>query len=928
MAKRMLIDSTQPEETRVVVVDGNRLEDFDFESTSKKQLKGNIYLARVTRVEPSLQAAFVEYGGNRHGFLAFSEIHPDYYRLPIEDREALENEEEPDDEPQEDEVSEETSEQPEDQSENPEQAADEAGKDAEGDASAEADDDDVPDDGDEGGVIETDDEAVAAMPESVGGEPVEELQAPRRRFNRRYKIQEVIARRQIMLIQVVKEERGNKGAALTTYLSLAGRYCVLMPNTPKGGGVSRKITNIGDRKRLKTVVEGLDVPEGAAVIVRTAGSERTKTEIKRDYEYLMRLWDGIREGTLESTAPCLIHEEGNLVKRSIRDLYARDISEVLVEGENGYRTAKNFMKTLIPSHAKRVQKYESESSRLFQRYQVENQLDAIHSPTVQLKSGGYIVLNQTEALVSIDVNSGRATRERNIEETALKTNLEAADEVARQLRLRDLAGLVVIDFIDMEESRNQHAVERRMKDAMKHDRARIQLGRISHFGLMELSRQRLRPSLFEASTQVCPHCNGTGFIRSTENAALHLLRVIEEEGMRQRSDEILVHIHSEVALYILNYKREALAQIEEQYGFKVFLEQDNSLTPPDHKVERLKSKSAENRKQIERPIEEAADVNTAPPSDDGDEDERPGRRRRRRRRGGDRNRGDQDRNANAENDNDGEQTVEAGEGRDAEGDSKDGDGEDNGRRRRRRGKRGGRKRSRNAEAETETLSSEPAQDLADSEQPEVGEAADGTDPSGDEQEDKPRRRRSRRSRGRRSDQSEAVAADGDTAAVEETAPGEAAPEAEGSEAPEQAPQEEKPKRRRRSRAKTAEPEESTETAESGEGEAAAAPAEDAPEKPKRTRRRKPAAKQEAETVETAAPEAPAQEAEPAESRPVEQPAAEPIEQPVVEQPAAEQKEQPVAQAPVLNENPMIQVETVENTKDKPKRGGWWNRIVS
>ena len=573
MTKRMLIDATHPEETRVVVVDGNRLDDFDFETASKKQLKGNIYLARVTRVEPSLQAAFVEYGGNRHGFLAFSEIHPDYYRIPIEDREALLREEQnraleedddddvpadDDDQPeeidpvdagddaldgdadasdveqadadpledgaaeavaagaddgpeqeasdtdpveplQEDAVSAEeaSAEQAPDETESAESvdaeaagdetsgddtAGDEvAGDEVAGDAAA------VDDGGDTEGRAQPAEVAVdvkkGAKPETVGGDAIEEVRRRRKPSNRRYKIQEVVARRQIMLVQVVKEERGNKGAALTTYLSLAGRYCVLMPNTARGGGVSRKITHAGDRKRLKQVVEGLDVPDGMAVIVRTAGSQRTKAEIKRDYEYLLRLWDEIRSTTLESTAPCLIYEEANLIKRSIRDLYARDIDEIQVDGDDGYRIAKDFMKTLIPSHAKRVKRYKDTHIPLLHRFQVESQLDAIHSPVVELKSGGYIVINQTEALVAIDVNSGRSTSERNIEETALKTNLEAADEVARQLRLRDLAGLVVIDFIDMEESRNQHAVERRMKEAMKSDRARIRSAGSAILGL-------------------------------------------------------------------------------------------------------------------------------------------------------------------------------------------------------------------------------------------------------------------------------------------------------------------------------------------------------------------------------------------------------------------------------------------------------------
>jgi len=501
--KRMLIDATHPEETRVVVVDGNRLEELEFESASRKQLKGNIYLAKVTRVEPSLQAAFVEYGGNRHGFLAFNEIHPDYYQIPVSDREEFEA--------------------------------------------------DVEDNGDDA------EPATDETLEETGADDSEQVEhiRPRYRNQRRYKIQEVIKKRQIILVQVVKEERGNKGAALTTYLSLAGRYCVLMPNTDKGGGISRKISNVKDRKRLKSVLSELSIPKGTAVIVRTAGAERSKAEIKRDFEYLMRLWSNIRDVTLQSQAPALIYEEANLIKRSIRDMYSRDIDEVLVEGEEGYRTAKDFMKMLIPSHAKKVQPYRDELQiPLYHRYQVEGQLDAMHSAIVQLPSGGYIVINPTEALVAIDVNSGRSTKERNIEETALKTNLEAADEIARSLRLRDLAGLIVVDFIDMEISRNQAQVERRIKEAMKHDRARIQIGRISPFGLLEMSRQRLRPSFTETSTETCHYCHGIGVRRSLESTVLHVLRVIEEEGIRRRSDEITVHVPTQVALYILNQKRD------------------------------------------------------------------------------------------------------------------------------------------------------------------------------------------------------------------------------------------------------------------------------------------------------------------------------------------------------------------------------------
>ncbi len=553
--KKMLIDATHPEETRVVVIKGNRLEDFDVEVATRKQLKSNIYLAKVVRVEPSLQAAFVDYGGNRHGFLAFNEIHPDYYKIPVADREALIAEQEADG----------------------------------------ADDDDARSSAvGEGGV------------ETIGGDDTDDVteRRPTRSF-RNYRIQEVIKRRQIILVQVVKEERGNKGAALTTYLSLAGRYCVLMPNTARGGGISRRISNVADRKRLKRFVNEMKIPSGVAVIVRTAGADRTKAEIKRDYDYLLRLWEKIRETTLKSTAPTLVHEEGDLIKRSIRDLYGRDIDEIIVDGEAGYRAAKDFMKLLIPSHAKRVQKYTEDATPLFRRFQVENQMEAMHSPVVQLKSGGYIVINPTEALVAIDVNSGRATRQRNIEETALKTNLEAADEVARQLRLRDLAGLVVVDFIDMEVSRNNGQVERRLKEAMRIDRARIQIGRISPFGLLEMSRQRLRPSLFETSFEVCSYCGGTGARRSTESSALHVLRAIEEEGLHNGTGEIAVHVPVTVALYILNQKRSALADIENRYGFTVLLEGDDSLIPPDHRIERAKDPSAADRKKTRDKAEAA-----------------------------------------------------------------------------------------------------------------------------------------------------------------------------------------------------------------------------------------------------------------------------------------------------------------------------------
>jgi ribonuclease E len=542
MSKKMLIDAAHAEETRVAVIDGNRIEEFDFESQSHKQLRGNIYLAKVTRVEPSLQAAFIEYGGNRHGFLAFNEIHPDYYQIPVADREALMAEAAADDD--EDEV--ETS-RPDDDSEDGEDGAE----------TLSGDDDDVME---------------------------QEVARRRRRLMRRYKIQEVIRRRQIMLIQVVKEERGNKGAALTTYLSLAGRYCVLMPNTASGGGISRKITSATDRKRLKTVVQGLDVPDGMGLIVRTAGAKRTKAEIQRDYDYLLRMWENIRETTLHSVAPSLIYEEEDLVKRTIRDLYDKDIDEVLVEGEAGFREARDFMRMLMPSQARKVQHYR-EPTPLFVRHKVEDYLAQIYTPVVPLKSGGYLVINQTEALVAVDVNSGRATRERNVEATALRTNMEAAEETARQLRLRDLAGLVVIDFIDMDESKNNRAVEKKLKDALKDDRARIQVGRISSFGLMELSRQRRRSSLLEGTTHVCEQCAGTGRVRSVESSALGALRAAEVEALKG-SGEITLRAPRSVALYILNEKRGHLSRLHAEQGVFISVVVDETLPHADFALER------------------------------------------------------------------------------------------------------------------------------------------------------------------------------------------------------------------------------------------------------------------------------------------------------------------------------------------------------
>ncbi len=719
MAKKMLIDATHAEETRVVVVDGNKVEEFDFESENKRQLAGNIYLAKVTRVEPSLQAAFVDYGGNRHGFLAFSEVHPDYYQIPVADREALLEEERAyaesmareEDEHEgksarssrsrsrsrskssaaktttDDAVATRDSGSPEgmdvidldgDTGDDPIEGLspmnlveDTPVEEPNGNGSHDSDDHDDHDDNDHDHDDDDDDhddddhddddhddddhddndhdDAI----ESVADEDVsEEIRQPRKPRPKKYKIQEVVKVRQILLVQVVKEERGNKGAALTTYLSLAGRYCVLMPNTARGGGISRKITNAADRKKLKEIANEIEVPKGAGLIVRTAGAQRTKAEIKRDYEYLQRMWEEIRSLTLKSIAPAKIYEEGDLIKRSIRDLYNRDIDEVLVEGEAGYRIAKDFMKMIMPSHAKFVKNY-NESLPLFARFQVESYLSSMFNPTVQLKSGGYIVIDTTEALVAIDVNSGRATKEGSIEETALKTNLEAAEEVARQVRLRDLAGLIVIDFIDMEERRNNAAVEKRLKDKLKTDRARIQLGRISGFGLLEMSRQRLRPGMIEATTQPCPHCHGTGLIRSDDNLALNILRQLEEEGTRRRSREVLLKAPVGIINYLVNHKRENIAQIEARYGMAVRLEADPFLISPDFSIEKFKtatravpevaapviSASAAlmddaDEDEVEDDIVEVEEADAAQetPETASDDDEQPKKKRRRRRR--------------------------------------------------------------------------------------------------------------------------------------------------------------------------------------------------------------------------------------------------------------------------------------------------------
>jgi len=650
MSMRMLIDARHREETRVAVVKGNRIEEFDFESAEHKQLKGNIYLAKVTRVEPSLQAAFVDYGGNRHGFLAFSEIHPDYYQIPKADRDALLREE-------------------------AEHAAEEERlRSAELDATDERPSQEAPEE--ESDVAEatatstatstststTTEAGTGSNRSPVDESAADELRRKRQNLRRRYKIQDVIQRRQVLLVQVVKEERGNKGAALTTYLSLAGRYCVLMPNTSHGGGISRKISSGPDRKRLKSIMSDLKLPSTMGLIVRTAGLSRTKVEIKRDFDYLARLWDEIRDRTLGSTAPALIYRDSDLIKRAIRDLYHREIEEVIVEGEEGYKAARGFMKLLMPSHVRRV-KVHSESTPLFQRHGVEDQLSAMYQPIVQLKSGGYLVINPTEALVSIDINSGRSTREHNIEQTAYSTNIEAAAEIARQLRLRDMAGLIVIDFIDMEQSSHVRKVEKAMKEALKNDRARIQVGRISSFGLMEMSRQRLRTGVLEASTKPCPHCDGTGLMRTAASAGLSALRMVEDEAARGRGEKIVLRAGREAAVYVLNKKRAELADIEQRYGVSIEVAIDEGFEGARMTVESSGPRPtaaprpepvAVEEPEDEEPIldEEDEDEDTVEISLEreeamesrGEEGDRTSRRRRRRRRGG-RGRGRRDEEA-------------------------------------------------------------------------------------------------------------------------------------------------------------------------------------------------------------------------------------------------------------------------------------------
>ena len=851
MSMRMLIDARHPEETRVAVAKGNRIEEFDFESAEHKQLKGNIYLAKVTRVEPSLQAAFVEYGGNRHGFLAFSEIHPDYYQIPKSDREALLREE-------------------------AEHAAEEErhraeAEDANLDPHHEDDGtDDRPEEPDDEEAGENGNGATAVGTESsrspVDESAADELRKKRQALRRRYKIQDVIQRRQVLLVQVVKEERGNKGAALTTYLSLAGRYCVLMPNTSHGGGISRKISNGADRKRLKSIMSDLKLPSTMGLIVRTAGLERTKTEIKRDFDYLARLWDEIREKTLTSSAPALIYRDSDLVKRAIRDLYNKEIDEVVVEGEEGYKAARGFMKLLMPSHVKRVRSY-ADPTPIFQRYGVEDQLSAMYQPVVQLKSGGYLVINPTEALVSIDINSGRATREHNIEQTAYATNLEAAAEIARQLRLRDMAGLVVIDFIDMEQNSHVRKVEKAMKEALKNDRARIQVGRISSFGLMEMSRQRLRTGVLEASTKACPHCEGTGLMRTASSAGLSALRLIEDEAARGRGERILLRAGREAAIYLLNKKRSELAEIEARYGVTVEVIIDESMEGARMSVDSTGPRPVAMPRPQAAPVEADSDDDFEDIVEDEDEDEE-------------------------------EEAAERGHS--DRGDRDEGDRDGRKRRRRRRGGRG-RNRNRPGDEEGETQFDESSDEAAsaDAEGPEDASTDAG-------EEGGARRRRGRRGgRGRK-------ARDGGTEATETIAPDEqpmTEPVIADAEPLESAaePEADEPKTRRRPRARKAVADAAAEKAAEPAPEPAPAEADAKAAKPK-SRSRKAAAPKAEPTLEAATPEPEvAEEPKPKAKRSRSKKAdaaTEPAEKPQDNEPAAANSEE---------------------DSDEPKRGGWWQR---
>jgi len=965
MTMRMLIDARHREETRVAVVNGHRIEEFDFESAERKQLKGNIYLAKVTRVEPSLQAAFVDYGGNRHGFLAFSEIHPDYYQIPKEDRDAL--------------LAEEAA-----------HAAEEErlrGSDHDDDDQDEDDhhDDviertDVHDDDEDDDALGEDGEPVAKRQPLEGGagddHAVDNLREKRTNLRHRYKIQDVIRRRQVLLVQVVKEERGNKGAALTTYLSLAGRYCVLMPNTSHGGGISRKISNGADRKRLKSIMADLALPSTMGCIVRTAGLQRTRNEIKRDFDYLARLWDEIRENTLKSAAPALVYGDSDLIKRAIRDIYNREIEEVIVEGEEGYRQARQYMKLLSPAAAKKVKLY-IDTVPLFQRGGVEEQLSAMYNPVVQLKSGGYLVINPTEALVSIDINSGRSTREHNIEQTALMTNLEAAHEIARQLRLRDMAGLVVIDFIDMESNGNNRKVERAMKEALKNDRARIQVGRISSFGLFEMSRQRIRTGVLEASTRTCPHCDGTGLVRTASSAGLSALRMLEDEAARGRGSQLVLRASQEAAFYVLNRKRHELAEIEERYGVLIEICPDGQLEgarmaveshgpPPAHppRIPVLppmeyeeEDDDIEEEEEIEEELPEIEEVEPREdrPRREGREDrgerngEGGGRKRRRRRRGGRREEGDTDAST--------DQPAGEGETTDADvlvavdelpvADRDDADAmhanadmdtavhgepasEEDGEGRRRRGRRGrrGGRRNRSEDQQAETGAEGIADPVdADSDGVEAGAAYEASaagaemvaatveqvsvdtpvtaEPEAPVEDSKPRPRR--RPRARRDDDLPVVppvVPEVIAAPIVEEAPSAAAPATVEAVAEQEAEVTPKPKRTRRPKAEAA--------AEAAPVVEAAPVAEAAPEaeaKPKRTRRKKA----------DAAEAAPAAEAEAAPAAPARAPRTRKAAAAAVTAPEAA----PVVETPAETP-PAAEPTSPENQEGSPRRG-WWQR---
>ncbi|RVG93689.1 ribonuclease E/G [Sinorhizobium meliloti] len=917
MAEKMLIDASHSEETRVVVVRGNRIEEFDFESEHKKQLRGNIYLAKVTRVEPSLQAAFVDYGGNRHGFLAFAEIHPDYYQIPLADRQALlkaeaEEARRDDDEPNDTvaeqkfapagdtvaevvaqaeaagEAAEAAAEKPkakakpkrtrrakpkaDEEAVAPESGPSEDGEGDKNEMAAVVDTDSISEDIDARRQRDDDDDddnhdGEKEIIESVGAEDAMEEVADRhiRKPRKQYRIQEVIKRRQILLVQVAKEERGNKGAALTTYLSLAGRYSVLMPNTARGGGISRKITNLQDRKRLKEIARGLDVPQGMGVILRTAGANRTKVEIKRDFEYLMRLWENVRTLTLNSTAPCLVYEEGSLIKRSIRDLYNKDISEIVVSGEEGYKEAKGFMKMLMPSHAKVVQPYR-DVHPIFSRSGIEAQLDRMLQPQVTLKSGGYIIINQTEALVSIDVNSGRSTREHSIEDTALQTNLEAAEEVARQLRLRDLAGLIVIDFIDMEEKRNNRSVEKKLKDCLKNDRARIQVGRISHFGLLEMSRQRIRASVLESTMQTCPHCNGTGHIRSQSSVALHVLRGIEEHLLKNTTHDISVRTTPDIALYLLNQKRSSITDYEQRFGVSIFIEADAHVGAQHFAIDR--------GEPVENPVRIDQILQFEPEPEDEEE-------------------------VLIEEESDEEEVEEiAAERQDQKKGQTD---EQGGRKRKRRRRRRGKGAGQGAD--------EAFADAADAAEDETGDEAavddaedevDATDAlNGDSEQKRKRRRRGKRG-GRRSRQDELADAEGETGMAADAGEG-AGDDAEAEVAPAAAAEETSP-----------------DIAAAAAVEAAAE--EPKPAKPRRSRKKAVKAEEPAESVDEVAEKTVEAQPEATEAAP------EAVEEAVADlegaKPARANRDlSAIATEPVVTSSKG----EGEEEPTKPKKGGWWQR---